>query len=261
MCAAFTTATPSPATPDHIPVLLAEVIEALAPKAEGVYLDGTFGAGGYTVALLEAAPCVVWSIDRDPEALQRGATLLERFPGRINLVQGRFGDMAELLSARYEAAIEESRAGRSDDAERILVELVKDAPDGYKLLSRFRLAAETGKADPAKSIAAYDVLAADGSLPVLLRDIARYRAAVLASGQIDAKALAARLEPLTAKPGSMTGLAQELLGLSAMQAGDYDQAGRLFDAITIDRTSPQSLRQRVEIYLGLIRGGPVQSSS
>ena len=114
---------------------------------------------------------------------------------------------------------------------------------------------------PAKSIAAYDVLAADGSLPVLLRDIARYRAAVLASGQIDAKALAARLEPLTAKPGSMTGLAQELLGLSAMQAGDYDQAGRLFDAITIDRTSPQSLRQRVEIYLGLIRGGPVQSSS
>ena len=168
---------------------------------------------------------------------------------------------AELLSARYEAAIEESRAGRSDDAERILAELVKEAPDGYKLLSRFRLAAETGKADPTKSIAAYDVLAADGSLPVLLRDIARYRAAVLASGQIDAKALAARLEPLTAKPGPMTGLAQELLGLSAMQAGDYDQAGRLFDAITIDRTSPQSLRQRVEIYLGLIRGGPVQSSS
>ena len=52
------------------------------------------------MALLEAAPCIVWSIDRDPEALQRGAALLERFPGRINLVQGRFGDMAELLSAR-----------------------------------------------------------------------------------------------------------------------------------------------------------------
>ncbi len=100
MCAAFTTATPSPATPEHIPVLLAEVIEALAPKADGVYLDGTFGAGGYTAALLEAAPCIVWSIDRDPEALQRGAALLEKYPGRVNLVQGRFGDMAELLSAR-----------------------------------------------------------------------------------------------------------------------------------------------------------------
>jgi len=100
MCAAFTTGTPSPATPDHIPVLLKEVIEALAPKADGVYLDGTFGAGGYTTALLEAAPCVVWCIDRDPEALQRGEALAERFPGRVNLVQGRFGDMADLLAAR-----------------------------------------------------------------------------------------------------------------------------------------------------------------
>ena len=142
-----------------------------------------------------------------------------------------------------------------------MVELVKDAPNGYKLLSRFRLAAEAGKSDAAKGIAAFDALAADTSLTDLLRDIARYRAAILASGQADAKALAKRLEPLTAKPGPMTGLAQELIGLSAMQAGDYDQAGRLFDAITIDRSAPQSLRQRVEIYLGLIRGGPVQSAS
>ena len=103
MCPAFTTGTPTDgATPalDHIPVLLAEVIEALAAKADGVYLDGTFGAGGYSTALLEAAPCVVWAIDRDPEALARGDALAARFPGRLNLLQGRFGDMAELLSAR-----------------------------------------------------------------------------------------------------------------------------------------------------------------
>jgi len=100
MCSAFSTGTPSSDNFEHIPVLLGEVIEALAPKADGAYLDGTFGAGGYTAALLEAAPCVVWSIDRDPEALQRGEVLAQRFPGRVNLVQGRFGDMAELLSAR-----------------------------------------------------------------------------------------------------------------------------------------------------------------
>ena len=168
---------------------------------------------------------------------------------------------AEAISARYEAAIEDSRAGRGEDAERILAELVKDAPNGYKVLSRFRLAAEEGKKDAAKGIVAFDALASDVSLSELLRDIARYRAAVLASTQSDAKALAKRLESLTIKPGPMTGLAQELLGLSAMEAGDYDQAGRLFDAITIDRTAPQSLRQRVEIYLGLIRGGPVQSAT
>jgi len=100
MCAAFSTGTPSPVSPDHIPVLLAEVIEGLAPKDGGVYVDGTFGAGGYTTAVLEAAPCVVWCIDRDPEALQRGEALTQRFPGRVNFMQGRFGDMAELLAAR-----------------------------------------------------------------------------------------------------------------------------------------------------------------
>ncbi len=100
MCPAFSTGTPSPTSLDHIPVLLTEVIEALAPKDGGVYLDGTFGAGGYTTAILETAPCVAWCIDRDPEALQRGEALAARFPDRVNFVQGRFGDMAELLSAR-----------------------------------------------------------------------------------------------------------------------------------------------------------------
>ena len=95
-------ATGSPASSEieHIPVLLREVIDALAPKAEHAYLDGTFGAGGYSSAMLEAAPCIVWAIDRDPEALQRGAILAERFSGRLNFVQGRFGDMAELLAPR-----------------------------------------------------------------------------------------------------------------------------------------------------------------
>jgi 16S rRNA (cytosine1402-N4)-methyltransferase len=83
----------------HIPVLLDAVIEALSPRAGGIYVDGTFGAGGYTEAILNAADCVVWGIDRDPDALGRGKTLADRFPGRLHLLAGRFGDMAELLSA------------------------------------------------------------------------------------------------------------------------------------------------------------------
>ncbi|MBL8643251.1 MAG: 16S rRNA (cytosine(1402)-N(4))-methyltransferase RsmH [Rhodospirillaceae bacterium] len=88
---------PSPDSP-HIPVLLSEVVAALSPRDGGVYIDGTFGAGGYTKALLEAADCKVWAIDRDPDALARGATLVERFPGRLHLIAGRFGDMAKLLA-------------------------------------------------------------------------------------------------------------------------------------------------------------------
>ncbi|MSO98233.1 MAG: 16S rRNA (cytosine(1402)-N(4))-methyltransferase RsmH [Rhodospirillaceae bacterium] len=90
---------PSSDTP-HIPVLLTEVVAALKPRDGGTYVDGTFGAGGYTTALLEAAQCNVWAIDRDPDALARGSALVSRFPGRLHLIAGRFGDMAELLGER-----------------------------------------------------------------------------------------------------------------------------------------------------------------
>ncbi|MSQ86871.1 MAG: 16S rRNA (cytosine(1402)-N(4))-methyltransferase RsmH [Alphaproteobacteria bacterium] len=93
------TAAASSETP-HVPVLLAEVIAALQPRDGGIYVDGTFGAGGYTSALLEAAHCQVWAIDRDPDALARGAALAERFPDRLHLIAGRFGEMADLLAAQ-----------------------------------------------------------------------------------------------------------------------------------------------------------------
>ena len=106
MSAAETTGTPPSARPDHIPVLLNEIVKALAPKVGGIYVDGTFGAGGYTAALLKAAKCVVWAIDRDPETLTRGEALVERFSGCLHLVQGRFGDMAELLATRGVTAVD-----------------------------------------------------------------------------------------------------------------------------------------------------------
>lgn len=85
--------------PEHIPVLLDEVVKALHPKDGGTYVDGTFGAGGYTVALLDSAQCTVWAIDRDPEAQRRSDAISENYPTRLHFVQGRFGDMADLLAA------------------------------------------------------------------------------------------------------------------------------------------------------------------
>jgi 16S rRNA (cytosine1402-N4)-methyltransferase len=82
----------------HVPVLLQEVVATLAPADGGVYLDGTFGGGGYSQALLESAHCTVWAIDRDPEAIRRGAELAARFPGRLHLLQGEFGNMIDLLA-------------------------------------------------------------------------------------------------------------------------------------------------------------------
>ncbi len=83
----------------HIPVLMREVVDALQPRDGGRYVDGTFGAGGYTAAMLDRADCQVIAIDRDPDAIGAGRALAERYAPRLRLIEGRFGDMADLLSA------------------------------------------------------------------------------------------------------------------------------------------------------------------
>jgi 16S rRNA (cytosine1402-N4)-methyltransferase len=84
----------------HLPVLLTEVVDALAVGDGGVYVDGTFGAGGYSQAVLAAADCRVFGIDRDPDAVARGRALAERHAGRFAILEGRFGDMDALLHTR-----------------------------------------------------------------------------------------------------------------------------------------------------------------
>ena len=86
-------------TGGHVPVLAREVIDALQPRDGGRYIDGTFGAGGYTAAMLDRADCQVIAIDRDPDAIAAGQALATRYAPRLRLIEGRFGDMAELLSA------------------------------------------------------------------------------------------------------------------------------------------------------------------
>ncbi len=90
----------------HEPVMLREVLHHLAPHVGETVLDGTFGGGGYTAAILDAAECTVWAIDRDPAAIERGAALAARFPGRLQLLQGCFGEMVGLLAERGVAALD-----------------------------------------------------------------------------------------------------------------------------------------------------------
>ncbi len=91
--------------PSHVPVLLDEVLKALQPRAGGLYVDGTFGRGGYSKALLDAADCRVYAVDRDPAAIMHGRELAARYPGRLELIEGRFGDLSRLLTARGVAVI------------------------------------------------------------------------------------------------------------------------------------------------------------
>ncbi|MEN3791163.1 16S rRNA (cytosine(1402)-N(4))-methyltransferase RsmH [Fulvimarina sp. MAC3] len=94
-CESATIGGPTP----HVPVLLAEVIEALAPKGGEVIVDGTFGAGGYTRAILREGADVI-AIDRDPTAISTAKVLAAEVDGKLTPVSGRFGEMGALLADR-----------------------------------------------------------------------------------------------------------------------------------------------------------------
>tara|TARA_R110002020_G_scaffold47690_9_gene135725 strand:- start:4886 stop:5911 length:1026 start_codon:yes stop_codon:yes gene_type:complete len=78
----------------HIPVLLSEVLAALDAKPGQVVLDGTFGAGGYTAAILDAGASVI-ALDRDPTAIAGGQVLVEASAGRLTLIQTQFSRLDE----------------------------------------------------------------------------------------------------------------------------------------------------------------------
>jgi 16S rRNA (cytosine1402-N4)-methyltransferase len=100
---------PSAATArPHIPVLLDEVCAAVAPSDGDLIVDGTFGAGGYSAALLEAANCRVLAFDRDPTAVRAADAVTARYPNRLNVIGARFSEMAEFLR------IEEGEEARAD---------------------------------------------------------------------------------------------------------------------------------------------------
>ena len=80
----------------HIPVLLASVLEALQPRDGETYIDATFGAGGYTRAILEAADCRVIAFDRDPTAIAAASPMLAEFGDRLLLIQAPFGDLLDM---------------------------------------------------------------------------------------------------------------------------------------------------------------------
>ena len=81
----------------HVPVLLAEVLEALAIAPGERHVDGTFGAGGYSRAMADAG-AIVFAIDRDPDAIAEGQASVAASGGRITLVQGEYSRMQSLLA-------------------------------------------------------------------------------------------------------------------------------------------------------------------
>lgn len=86
-------------TSGHFPVMLPEVLNSLQPRDNGLYLDGTFGGGGYSSALLKSANCQVHAIDRDPDAIKRGQKLVQESHNRLHLHHGTFSALKEIAAS------------------------------------------------------------------------------------------------------------------------------------------------------------------
>jgi 16S rRNA (cytosine1402-N4)-methyltransferase len=84
----------------HLPVLRDEILSALAPKLDEIFLDATFGAGGYSRAILAIPGTRVLAIDRDPSAIAAGQSLVAQMGGRLILAEGRFSQLESLAKAQ-----------------------------------------------------------------------------------------------------------------------------------------------------------------
>lgn len=138
----------------HIPVMLREVLENLAPKDGEVYVDATFGNGGYTEAVLNSADCKVIAIDRDPNVAERVSELKEKYGNRFEFRFGQFGDFKTLINEPINGAVFDIGVSsmQLDQSERGF-SFSKEAPLDMRMSCSGRTAADIVNETPEKELA------------------------------------------------------------------------------------------------------------
>ncbi len=143
--------------------------------------------------------------------------------------------------------------GKTDEAGQAFARLINEAPNGYRILSKFQLAStkvSQGKVDEAVNI--YDQLAKSGDLDPVLEGFAKIQAAMLVVDNAKQSDIINRLSQMTATNNYWRHSAREILGLSAYKAENYEEARGYYDAIISDEKVPFQLKSRAEMMLKLL---------
>ncbi len=162
------------------------------------------------------------------------------------------GKRAQEAGAQFSAAATLADQQKGAEAEAAFLKIANDAPQGYRMLARFRAAAELATRDVPGAVKLYDGIAADRSVAQAEQDLAALRAAGLLVDTAAYADIKARLEPLTGPNRTYRHSARELLAVSAWRNKDMTAARQWIDTINTDALSPQTLRSRMEALQALL---------
>jgi hypothetical protein len=161
---------------------------------------------------------------------------------------------AAKASARFEAALQLATEGKRFESEAAFNAIAKDGTYGYRVLARFRAAAEAGRTDVKAGIAAFDAIAADTTIEPALRDLARVHSGYLLVDTATVPDLTERLKTLMEPSSPFRHSANEILALAHYRAGELDAAQKMFGALISDAEAPPSMRQRMQVMYALVAG-------
>jgi hypothetical protein len=162
---------------------------------------------------------------------------------------------AAAAGAKFEVALTLSEQGKHVEAEQAFAQIAAEAPAGYRVLARFRAAAELAQTKPADAVTAFDKIAADASLSQTLQDLAGLRASMLLVDSAPLVEMKKRLDPIAEAGRSFRGSAREMLALSAWHNHDIATARHYIDMMANDAETPPGARARAEVLSALIAAG------
>lgn len=151
----------------------------------------------------------------------------------------------------FEQAATLAGEGKHDEAEAAFGRIAAEGRGGYKVLARFRQAAEMAHRDRDGAVRAYDAIATDSGVSATLQDLAKVRAGLLLVDSASLADMRARLESVAAAGHAFRHSARELLAFSAWRAGDATAARQFFEQIIADPETPGGVRSRTEMLMAL----------